>query len=110
MKQCYFSGEVTPPGGGGVPSTMLEGQRIGGKGVYMAPKASRKFSEYFLNIFGKFVNKNAIKSGFWGDLGRNIPKISKKTIFRSFRDISTKTLQNYIYQGAETPSPKITLI
>ena len=37
--------------------------------------------EHFLEIFGKFVTKNAIKRGFWGGLGRNISKISKKYPF-----------------------------
>lgn len=36
------------------------------KGVFVAPKAMRKFFEKFLEIFGKFVNTNAIKSGIYG--------------------------------------------
>ena len=32
----------------------------------------------FFEFFGKFVNKNAIKSDFWGVVCRYISKISKK--------------------------------
>ena len=58
---------VTPPG---------EGQKIGEKGGFAAPKAPRKILEHFLEIFGKFVNENAKKSGSGGGLGRNISEIS----------------------------------
>ena len=40
-----------------------------------------KFLNPFSDIFGKFVNKYAIKSDFGGGLGRYILKISKKYPF-----------------------------
>ena len=57
--------------------------------TFSAPKAPKmgflrrrrrreKFLSTFFEIFGKFVNKNAIKSDFWGVVGRYISKISKK--------------------------------
>ena len=36
--------------------------------------------EHFFEIFGKFVNRNAIKSDCWGVVGRCISKISKKRL------------------------------
>ena len=38
------------------------------------------FSTFF-EIFGKFVDKNEIKSDFWGGIGRYVTKISKKYPF-----------------------------
>merc|ERR1712175_52012 len=38
-----------------------------------------KFLSTFFEIFGKFVNKNEIKSDFWGVVCRYILKISKKS-------------------------------
>ena len=40
-----------------------------------------KSFEHFLEISGKFVYKEAIKSVFWGVVGRFISKISKDTFF-----------------------------
>ena len=48
------------------------------KGVLLRWRRREKFLSTFLEIFGKFVDKNAIKSDFWGGHGRNISKISKK--------------------------------
>ena len=58
---------------------------------FAAPKAPRKiFEHFFRNLkilstffenFGKFVDKNAIKSDFWGGVGRYISKILKKIPF-----------------------------
>ena len=53
-------------------------QKIREKGSFRVAEGATKHFEY---IFGKLVNKNAIKSGFWGGLGRNISKISKKCPF-----------------------------
>ena len=58
-----------------------------------------KFLSTFFEIFGKFVNKNAIKSDFRCVVGRYISKISKNrrfwgkntsTNFQEFWDTSTK--------------------
>ena len=74
---------VVNPGGSplqGVPSTR-RGQKIEEKGFSAAPIAPRKFFEYCLETFGKFVNINSIKSDFWGGVDRYISKISKNTHF-----------------------------
>ena len=51
------------------------------KNLLRRRRRSEKFLSTFLVIFGKFVNKNAVKSGFLGGLGRNILKISKNAQF-----------------------------
>ena len=65
LHQCYFWGQLSwgvhPPGGG-------------------VKKFGKSF-EHFLEISGKFVYKEAIKSVFWGVVGRFISKISKDTFF-----------------------------
>ena len=61
---------------------------------FAAPKAHEKILSTFFEVFGKFVNKNAIKSDFWGVVCRYISKISKKSpilgkkYFYSIRKIS----------------------
>ena len=96
-QQGYFFGEATPPVGLHLPGL---GAKIGKNGFFRSDKFAAKYS---LSVFWKFINKNAIKSGFEGGIGRNISKTSKKCpFFQSYRDISTKTHQKYIYQGAET--------
>ena len=72
---------------GGGPSIKGGGQKIGKKGGFAAPKALRIFFEHFFrnskvfstffDVFGKFVNKNAIKSDFWGVVDRYISKNSR---------------------------------
>ena len=76
---------VTPPGG---PSTKGESEK---RGFSWRRRRREKFLsaffgnfgifEHFLEIFGNFVNKNAIKRDFWGGLGRYISKISKNAHF-----------------------------
>ena len=64
----------------------------------------------FFEIFGKFVNKNAIKSDFWSAVGRYISKISKKSPFLGKKYIyQLPKILRYIYQGG-VDSPKIPLI
>ena len=72
-------------------------------GVFASPKAPRSVFEHsfrnltifeqFFEILGKFVNKNAIKSDFWGVVGRYISKISKKSLF--LRKIHLPTSKNF---------------
>ena len=93
-----FLGGSIPPG---------EGQKLGKRGFSRRRRRRKNFWALFWNFFGKFIDKNAIKSVFWGGLRRNISKVSTKCpFFRSFRDISTKTPHKYIYQGAEDPPPQ----
>ena len=81
----YFLGETIPPVG--LHLTVLGG-KIGKNGFFRSDKFAAKYS---LSVFWKFINKNAIKSGFEGGIGRNISKTSKKCPFFS-------KLSRYIYQ------------
>ena len=68
---------MTPQGGGGV--IYIPGvKKLGYFYTFSAPKAPRKFFEHFCQIFGKFVNKNVVKSDFWGVICRYISKGLKK--------------------------------
>ena len=105
------------PLGRGFPSTH-QGRKnwgiiFGDENVFFAaPKAPRKIFEHFFEIFGKFVNKNAIKSDFWGVVCRYISKISKKSsilgkkYFYTRRKISKVFLQRW----GHPPPKKIPLI
>ena len=66
-----------------------------------------KFLSTFFEIFGKFVNKNAIKSDFWGDCVEVSRKFSKNPRFWQ-KSISTlgRNFEKYFYRGALTPLPK----
>ena len=90
--------------------------------TFSAPKAPKtcfsrrrrrreKFLSTFFEIFVKFVNKNAIKSDFWGDCVEVSRKFSKNPRFWQ-KSISTlgRNFEKYFYRGALTPSPKISLI
>jgi len=67
-------------------------------------RRSEKFLSTFLDIFGKFVNKNAVKSGFWGGLGRSISKISKNAHFLEKIIFNYGKNLKYFYQGAKSPT------
>ena len=79
-------GGPTAPGGVHLPRRAKNWKRGGGGS--RRGRRREKFLSTFLEIwkilitifeiFGKFVNKNAIKSDFWGIAGRYISKISKK--------------------------------
>ena len=58
-------------------------------------------------IFGKLVNKNAIKSDFGGDLCRSISKIFEKSSFLAKKFIyKFRNFRKFIYRGGVTPPPK----
>ena len=69
--QCYLG------------ATIQRGPCTGGKklkkGVFAAPKATRKILSTFWDILAAFVDKNAIKSDFWGCVGTYISIIYKNT-------------------------------
>ena len=66
-----------------------------------------KFLSTFFEIFGKFVNKNAIKSDFWGVVCRYISKISKKIPdFGQKVFLHRAKFRKYFSTGALTPLPK----
>ena len=50
-------------------------------GGFRAAEGAAKTFEHFLEFFGKFVNKNLIKSYFWGGPGRYISKFRKNAHF-----------------------------
>ena len=80
------------------------GQKLGKMGSFRSDKFAATYS---LSVFWKFINKNAIKSGFEGGIGRNISKTSKKCpFFQSYRDISTKTHQKIHLPRCRDPSPQ----
>ena len=86
----------------GVPS-IRKGQKMK-KMSFAAPKAPQMFFQYFLEKFGKFLDKNSIKNNFWGVLGRNISKISKKFPYLREKYLYQRPkILTYIYTGAETP-------
>ena len=60
-----------------------------------------KFLSTFFEIFVKFVNKNAIKSDFWGDCVEVSRKFSKNPRFWQ-KSISTlgRNFEKYFYRGA----------
>ena len=96
-QQGYFFGEATPPVGLHLPGL---GAKIGKNGFFRSDKFAAKYS---LSVFWKFINKNAIKSGFEGGIGRNISKTSKKCPFFKVIEIYLpRPTKKYIYQGAET--------
>ena len=80
---------------GGFPSTSGEGQKIRKTGFPRRQRHHDKFLSAFYEIFGKFVNKNAIKSDFWGVAGRYISKISKKNPFFG-EQIHLPTSKNFL--------------
>ena len=95
LYQRYWGEGVTPQRGGGrIFHTRAEKIGVflhtfgadGAENVFFAaPKAPRKIFEHFFEIFGKFVNKNAIKSDFWGVVGRYISKKVLKIFSRRLR-------------------------
>ena len=66
------------------------------------------FLSTFFEIFVKFVNKNAIKSDFWGDCVEVSRKFSKNPRFWQ-KSISTKfeNFEKYFYRGGVPPPPNI---
>ena len=87
------------------------------KRYFAAPKAPRNIFEHYFEIlkvwalfsifFGKFVNKNAIKSDFWGVVGWYISKISKKSPFLGKKYIfQLPKILRSIYQSADHPPSK----
>merc|ERR1711873_128078 len=69
-----------------------------------------KFLSTFFEIFVKFVNKNAIKSDFWGDLCRRTSKIFEKSSFLAKKYFyKLRNFRKYFYRGGVTPPPKISL-
>ena len=70
-------------------------------------KNCENFLNTFLDIFGKFVNKNAVKSGFWDGLGRSISKISKNAHFLEKIIFNYGKNLKHFYQGAKSPHPNI---
>ena len=90
---------MTPQRGGGY-FYRLGPKKLGYFYTYSTPKEPKtcfsrhrrlrkKFLSTFFEIFGKFVNKNAIKSDFWGDLCRSISKIFEKSSFLAKKYFST---------------------
>ena len=69
---------------------------------FAAPKAPQKILSTFFEIFVIFVNKNAIKIDFRGDLCRSI---SKKSHFWQ-KSISTKD-ENFECISTEVPFPPL---
>ena len=81
---------VTPLGGG-VPS-IDRGSKNGDISTrFRRQRRREKFLSTFFEIFGKFVNKNAIKSDFWGVVCRYISKISKKSLISGKKYFYTRT-------------------
>ena len=86
--------------------------------TFSAPKAPKtcflqrrrcreKFLSTFFEIFGKFVNKNAIKSDFWGVVCRYISKISKKSLILGKKYFYTRTkISKVLLQRWGHPTPK----
>ena len=113
MKECtpQRDGGMTPQGGDGY-FYRLGPKKLGCFYTFSAPKAPRKFLNTFFEIFVKFVNKNAIKSDFWGDLCRSISKIFEKSSFLAKKKYFYKfqNFRKYFYRSGVTPSPKISLI
>ena len=54
------------------------GQKTGEKGGFRSAEVAAKNFEHFFEVFGKFVNKSAIKSDFGGGVGRYIYWILKE--------------------------------
>ena len=79
--------------------------------VFGAEGAAKNFLSTFFEIFVKFVNKNAIKSDFWGDCVEVSRKFSKNPRFWQ-KSISTlgRNFEKYFYRGALTPPPNNSLI
>ena len=74
-----------------------------------------KFENFklFFESFGKFVNKNAIKSDLWGVVGRYISKISKNPRFGGKIHLPTsKNFEMHLLKCRPAPPPtqKISLI
>ena len=109
--------------GGGDPSRGGSFYRPGVKKLgyfytFSAPKAPKmcflrrrrrreKFLSTFFEIFGKFVNKNAIKSDFWGVVCRYISKISKKSSILGKKYFYTRTKISKVFlQRWGHPPPK----
>ena len=61
----------------GVPIYQGGGAKNGRKGFLRRRRRREKFLSTFFEIFGKFVNRDAIKSDFWGVVGRYVSKISR---------------------------------
>ena len=95
-------GGMTPQGG--VPSTD-RGSKNGDISTHFRRRRRReKFLSTFFEIFGKFVNKNAIKSDFWGVVCRYISKISKKIPdFGQKVFLHRAKFRKYFSTGALTP-------
>ena len=99
--QRYFWG-VTPQRGGDFST-------VGPKklGYFSTLSAPRIIFEHFFEIFVKFVNKNAIKSDFWGDLCRSISKIFEKSSFLAKKYFyKFRNFRKYFYRVGVTPLPK----
>ena len=99
---------VTPLGGGVVPSTD-RGSKNGDISTHFRRRRRRreKFLSTFFEIFGKFVNKNAIKNDFWGVVCRYISKISKKSSILEKKYFYTRTkIWKVLLQRWGHPPPK----
>ena len=70
-------------------------------------KNCEKILSTFLDIFGKFVNKNAVKSGFGVVLVEVSQKSRKMLIFLEKIIFNYGKNLRYFYQGAKSPHPNI---
>ena len=101
--QRYFFLGGDPSKGGGVIFP-----QSGRKNWGISPHFRQRRTSF--EILGKFVNKNAIKSDFWGDLCRSISKIFEKSSFLAKKYFyKFRNFRKYFYRGALTPLPKIAL-
>ena len=116
ITEVFLRGGDPSKGGGDI--YRLGPKKLGFIYTFSAPKAPKtcfprrrrrreKFLSTFFEIFGKFVNKNAIKSDFWGDLCRSISKIFEKSSFLAKKFIyKFRNFRKLIYRGGVTPLPK----
>ena len=100
-------------GGGGAPSRgdfhlHTKGRKNWGISTsFRRRRRHENFLSTFLYILEKFLNKKAIKSGFWGELCRNITKIFAKILFWKKKYFYARTkIRKHFYTGNLTPFPK----
>ena len=103
MKIRDFWGKVTPLGG--VPSTLGEGKNLE-KGDCRGAEGAANFFDHFLEIFGKFVNNNAIESGF-GVILIEIPReLRKNAHFSKFSRYFYQDHLKILLLRCRDPPPK----
>ena len=100
--QADLGGGVTPLGGGSIYPPGAK--KLGHFYTFSAPKAPRKIFEHFFRNSWEICYKNAIKSSFWGVVGRYISEISKKSPFSGKKNFyKIQKFRKYFYRGGVTP-------